>query len=85
LSGARIIQKVLSDPELLIQWQNDLNVMVVRMKTMRANFKQTLIEVGCKPPNDLNNWDHITNQIGMFCYTGLTSIQVHHLIKDYDI
>ena len=31
------------------------------------------------------NWSHITEQIGMFCYTGLTTDQVELLKKDHGI
>ena len=31
------------------------------------------------------NWDHITKQIGMFSFTGLTPPQCEMLIKDYSI
>ena len=31
------------------------------------------------------NWEHITNQIGMFSYTGLTEKQCVHLINQHHI
>ena len=30
-------------------------------------------------------WDHVTSQIGMFCYTGLTPDQVERVRKEYSI
>jgi aspartate aminotransferase len=31
------------------------------------------------------DWSHITNQIGMFCYSGLNESQVEQLINKYHI
>ena len=31
------------------------------------------------------NWSHITEQIGMFCYSGMTQEQVARLQSDYAI
>ena len=38
---------------------------------MRASLRKGLEDLGSK-----RSWKHITDQIGMFCYTGLTSEQV---------
>lgn len=40
-----------------------------RIKEMRKGLKEKLQEL--KTPNS-NKWNHITNQIGMFSYSGLT-------------
>lgn len=37
------------------------------IKTSRTNLKAALVKLGTP-----GNWDHITSQIGMFCYTGLS-------------
>uniref|UniRef100_A0A915E851 Aspartate aminotransferase, mitochondrial n=1 Tax=Ditylenchus dipsaci TaxID=166011 RepID=A0A915E851_9BILA len=31
------------------------------------------------------NWDHIVNQIGMFCFTGLNPDQVEKLTKEHSV
>ena len=31
------------------------------------------------------NWQHITDQIGMFCFTGMTQEQVAAITKDYSV
>ena len=49
--------------------------MAERIIDMRQALKDKLHELGSK-----HNWDHITNQIGMFCYTGLNASQVHFLL-----
>jgi aspartate aminotransferase, mitochondrial len=42
-----------------------------RIVAMRANLRQHIEDLG-----STRSWNHITDQIGMFCYTGLTSEQV---------
>ena len=32
-----------------------------------------------------HNWQHITDQIGMFCFTGMTQEQVAAITKDYSV
>ena len=45
--------------------------MAMRIISMRNQLKEGLIKEGsCK------NWQHITEQIGMFCFTGLKADQV---------
>ena len=45
--------------------------MADRINLMRSALKNSLVEVG-----STKNWDHITKQIGMFAYSGLTADQV---------
>ena len=47
---------------------------------MRTLLKNELVTLGVK-----GNWDHITDQIGMFSYTGLTSPQCEILINKWHI
>mmetsp|Transcript_8841 Transcript_8841/g.6589 ORF Transcript_8841/g.6589 Transcript_8841/m.6589 type:complete len:89 (+) Transcript_8841:715-981(+) len=48
-----------------------------RMQDMRKGIVAKL--KGLKNPH---NWDHITNQIGMFAFTGLTTPMVEQLKKE---
>jgi aspartate aminotransferase len=48
--------------------------MADRMNGMR----QALVN-GLKAAGSKHNWSHITQQIGMFCYTGLSAEQVRSL------
>lgn len=59
--GARIASKVLNDPELFAQWEEDLRTMSGRIIDMRKALKSELDKL--KTPG---TWDHITSQIGMF-------------------
>lgn len=47
---------------------------------MRKSLRSRLEEIGT--PGD---WSHITDQIGMFSYTGLNEAQVDVLIKKHHI
>jgi aspartate/tyrosine/aromatic aminotransferase len=51
--------------------------MAERIITMRALLKKELEDLGSK-----HDWSHITSQIGMFAYTGLTPEQMDKLAKE---
>lgn len=55
--------------------------MADRIQTMRAALKKHLVTTY----NSKRTWDHITNQIGMFCYTGLTPEQVERMTKEFHV
>jgi aspartate aminotransferase len=67
LHGARIVSTILNDPTLNAQWRGEIAQMSGRINTMRSSLKSALVGAGSK-----HNWEHITDQIGMFSYTGLT-------------
>ena len=68
--GAMIAGTILNDLSLRNQWLQDLVNVTNRITAMRTALKANLIEVGAK-----GNWDHVTEQIGMFSFTGLTLAQ----------
>lgn len=70
LHGARIVAGVLADEKLHKQWLNEIALMAGRIGQMRTLLRDSIVGAGSK-----KNWDHITNQIGMFSYTGLTKEQ----------
>jgi aspartate aminotransferase len=80
IHGARIATKILTDSELRKQWLVDVKGMADRIITMRKQLKELLAKEGSS-----KNWDHIVNQIGMFCFTGLTPDQVDKLTKEHSI
>jgi aspartate aminotransferase len=43
------------------------------------------VEFEWKDVGSKRDWSHITNQIGMFCYSGLNESQVEQLINKYHI
>lgn len=54
--------------------------MADRIITMRALLKENLEKLGSK-----HDWSHITNQIGMFAYTGLTGEEMDRLAKEFSV
>lgn len=78
--GSRIVSKVLNTPELNAEWMDSIQIMSTRIIKMRSMLKEQLKALGTA-----GTWDHITNQIGMFSYTGLNPAQVKHLIEKFHI
>lgn len=78
--GARIVKKILSDNELYQLWMKDIKVMSDRITLMRESLKRSILEAGSQ-----KNWEHITNQVGMFAFTGLNQEQVLRLRNEYAI
>lgn len=77
IHGARVASEVLNDPALYKQWLGEVKGMADRIITMRALLKKELEALGSK-----HDWSHITSQIGMFAYTGLSPEQMDKLAKE---
>jgi aspartate aminotransferase len=80
INGARIAATVMGTPELRKEWMGEVKVMADRIITMRSMLKSNLTRLG-----STRDWEHVTNQIGMFCYTGMTAEQVASLAADHSI
>jgi len=80
VAGARLVSTILHDAELTAQWRKDVKVMADRIIKMRALLVQHLKQAGSK-----RDWSHVTKQIGMFCYSGLTPEQCDELASKYHI
>ena len=78
--GARIVAEVLGDPALRAQWTAECKAMADRIIEMRAALRSQLGAAGSK-----REWSHITSQIGMFAFTGLTEPEVLELRSKYHI
>ncbi|SMR52899.1 unnamed protein product [Zymoseptoria tritici ST99CH_1A5] len=78
--GARIASLVLNDAKLFAQWEEDLRTMSGRIIEMRKTLREKLEKAGTP-----GTWNHITDQIGMFSFTGLDPEQVAKLQKEYHI
>ncbi|MCJ1308219.1 Aspartate aminotransferase, cytoplasmic [Agyrium rufum] len=76
--GARIASMVLNDPELFAEWEANLRTMSGRIKDMRSRVRKILEELNGQE----GSWKHITEQIGMFSFTGLTEKQVLKIRED---
>jgi len=80
LHGARIVDTILDSNHLREMWQNEIKEMSRRIINIRKLLKKRLAEAG-----STLNWDHITDQIGMWCYTGMTPEQSEILADKYNI
>jgi aspartate aminotransferase len=80
IHGARIVATVLNDPVLNPQWYKECKGMANRILDMRASLKASLAAEG-----SVKNWDHVTAQIGMFCFSGMTPDQVEKLRSEFHI
>ena len=72
--GARIASIVLNDETLFKEWEANLRTMSGRIIDMRKALRSKLEELGTP-----GTWNHITDQIGMFSFTGLSEKQVLEL------
>lgn len=75
--GARIASTVLNDKALFAEWEENLREMSGRIIDMRKALKSKLDELGTP-----GTWNHITDQIGMFSFTGLSEKQVLKIRED---
>lgn len=80
IHGARIVATVLRDMQLKDLWASEVRMMANRIISMRNALKGELEALGSS-----RSWAHITDQIGMFCYTGLNADQVAALTRDYHV
>lgn len=64
--GSRIVDIVLNDPALYAEWKENLQYMSNRIISMRKALYDRLVALGTP-----GTWNHITDQIGMFSFTGL--------------
>lgn len=78
--GARVVGTVLNDPQLFQQWKGHIKVMADRIISMREGLRQRLETLGTP-----GTWNHITDQIGMFSFTGLSPAAVTKLIEEHHI
>ncbi|XP_028983080.1 aspartate aminotransferase, cytoplasmic-like [Betta splendens] len=75
--GARVVALTLNSPQLFDEWKDNVKTMADRVLLMRAQLKAKLHAL--RTPG---TWDHITQQIGMFSFTGLNPKQVEYLEKE---
>lgn len=80
LHGALLVTKILQDDELKQLWYKEVKGMADRIISMRTLLRQRLAEAGSRLP-----WGHITDQIGMFAYSGMTPEMVDALAAKHHI
>ena len=77
--GALLAATVLADPDLRAQWEAELSGMRERIKEMRGALVQGLADAG------VTGFDHITRQVGMFSFSGLTKEQMVQLRSEFGV
>ncbi|CAD7955221.1 unnamed protein product [Amoebophrya sp. A25] len=80
LHGAHLVSKILNTPNMYQQWTIELKEMADRIHEVRSMLRGLLEQKGTP-----GKWNHITEQIGMFSFTGLTPEQCETLIKEHHI
>lgn len=80
IHGARLVNEVLGNKELYAEWLIEVKSMADRIIVMRDQLKSKLEAAG-----STHNWEHITKQIGMFCFSGLSPEQVDRLRNEFSI
>jgi len=71
---------ILNDPALRAQWTDELIAVTKRITEMRVALKAEIDKINVK-----GDWSHITNQIGMFSFTGLTLKQSDAMVNKHHI
>ncbi len=78
--GGAVVATVLGNPELSALWEQELGEMRVRIKDMRQKLVDGLKAAGVK-----QDFSFITQQIGMFSYSGLTKDQMVRLRSEFGV
>jgi len=78
--GAAIVYTILSTPKLKAQWLEELKFMSNRIVSMRTALRSAIEAKGTA-----GTWNHVTDQIGMFTYTGLNKEQVVRMVDECHI
>jgi aromatic-amino-acid transaminase len=80
IHGSTVVATVLNTPALRAQWEQELGEMRVRIKEMRQKLVDGLRAAGVK-----QDMSFITEQIGMFSYSGLTKDQMVRLRTEFGV
>ncbi|GAB4555667.1 MAG: aspartate/tyrosine/aromatic aminotransferase [Rhizobacter sp.] len=78
--GAQVVATVLNTPALRALWEEELAGMRVRIKQMRTTLLEKLKAAGVK-----QDMSFITQQKGMFSYSGLNKDQMQRLRSEFGI
>jgi len=78
--GAAIVYRLLTTPALKAQWLEELQFMSNRILQMRDALRGA-----CEANQTPGTWNHITDQIGMFSYTGLNEAQTKRMVGEFHV
>jgi aromatic-amino-acid transaminase len=80
IHGGTVVAMVLNTPELRAIWEKELGDMRLRIKQMRTALVEKLKGAGVK-----EDMSFITQQIGMFSYSGLTKDKMVRLRNEFGV
>jgi aromatic-amino-acid transaminase len=80
IHGGTVVATVLNTPELRALWEQELGAMRVRIKQMRGALVQKLKAAGVQ-----QDMSFITQQVGMFSYSGLAKEQMVRLRDEFGV
>lgn len=78
--GAQVAKTILGDPASNAAWRVELKTVCDRIRSMRVMLVAEL-----KRLNVPGTWDHVTNQRGMFCFSGLNKAQSTRMVDNHHI
>ena len=78
--GARVVARVLGDDALRASWRAELLGAMQRVQRMRRLLRAALEARGTP-----GSWAHVTEQIGMFSYTGLSPAQSDRMVETHHV
>ncbi|KAK1443995.1 pyridoxal phosphate-dependent transferase [Babesia gibsoni] len=78
--GSEIAYQLLSDPTLYKMWMEELKEMAQRITDVRKELRRKLEEKKVR-----GKWDHLTRQVGMFAFLGISEEEVKKLQDEYHI
>jgi aspartate aminotransferase len=78
--GAKILRETLLSPTLLQEWRNEFLERVKHLDESRVKFREAL-----EAAIPELNWEHVTNQRGMLCWSGLSKEICMHVIHNFHV
>ncbi|CDW53930.1 glutamine oxaloacetic transaminase [Trichuris trichiura] len=78
--GSKLVEIVLSNERLKQKWLENMKEMSSRVRNVRQEFRAKLEAFGAP-----GSWRHITDQIGLFSFTGLNEKQTKYLTDVHHI
>lgn len=75
--GAAVVAEILGSDKLLSQWRHDMNEMRERIRSMRKALVEHLASLAVS-----RDFSYLSDQKGMFSYSGLTKSQVRWLREE---
>jgi len=78
--GARLVSAILGSEDLTSQFISECKGMADRINDMRVKLRS-----GIEADGTDRSWDHITSQIGMFAYSGLSKDEVTRMREEFSI